>query len=107
MYRIVFSDWLLKRRTRAERALTTVIATCYLKGVAIRWMNDLVASLGITNLSKSRVSEMTKCLDHMVEDFCTRPLDTGAYLYVLRCVDHESPRRRGARSQPAYCLPPR
>ena len=27
-----FPDWLLERRTRAERALTTVIATCYLKG---------------------------------------------------------------------------
>ncbi|MGP5300976.1 transposase, partial [Corynebacterium variabile] len=53
-----FPDWLLERRSRAERALTTVIATCYLKGVSTRRMNDLVASLGITNLSKSQVSEM-------------------------------------------------
>ncbi|WP_278320643.1 transposase [Corynebacterium yudongzhengii] len=50
-----FPDWLLKRRTRAERALTTVIATCYLKGVSTRRMNDLVATLGINNLSKSQV----------------------------------------------------
>jgi len=77
-----FPDWLLERRTRAERALTTVIATCYLKGVSTRRMNDLVASLGITNLSKSQVSEMAKDLDSMVEDFRTRPLDTGPYLYV-------------------------
>ncbi|WP_459208504.1 transposase [Corynebacterium macginleyi] len=28
-----FPDWLVQRRTRAERALTTVIATCYVKGV--------------------------------------------------------------------------
>lgn len=42
-----FPDWLLKRRTRTERALTTVIATCYLKGGgSTRRMNDLVASLG-------------------------------------------------------------
>lgn len=27
-----FPDWLLERRTRTGRALTTVIATCYLKG---------------------------------------------------------------------------
>jgi transposase-like protein len=47
-----FPDWLLQRRIRAERALTTVIATCYLKGVSTRRMNDLVASLGINNLSK-------------------------------------------------------
>ena len=77
-----FPDWLLERRTRAERALTTVIATCYLKGVSTRRMNDLVASLGINNLSKSQVSEMAKDLDVMVEDFRTRPLDTGPYLYV-------------------------
>ena len=69
-----FPDWLLQRRTRAERALTTVIATCYLKGVSTRRMNDLVASLGINNLSKSQVSEMAKDLDLMVEDFRTRPL---------------------------------
>ena len=77
-----FPDWLLERRTRAERALTTVIATCYLKGVSTRRMNDLVASLGINNLSKSQVSEMAKDLDQMVEDFRTRPLDSGPYLYV-------------------------
>lgn len=69
------------RRTRAERALTTVIATCYLKGASTRRMNDLVATLGITNLSKSQVSGMAKELDVMVEDFRTRPLDTGPYLY--------------------------
>ena len=39
-----FPDWLLERRTRTERALTTVIATCYLKGVSTRRMNDLVAT---------------------------------------------------------------
>ena len=77
-----FPDWLLERRTRAERALTTVIATCYLKGVSTRRMNDLVASLGINNLSKSQVSDMAKDLDEIVEDFRTRPLDTGPYLYV-------------------------
>ena len=42
-----FPDWLLERRSRAERALSTVIATCYLKGVSTRRMNDLVATLGI------------------------------------------------------------
>ena len=28
-----FPEWLLERRTRAEQALTTVVATCYLLGV--------------------------------------------------------------------------
>src|SRR3954471_10194926 len=29
-----FPDWLLERRRRAERALTSVVATCYLLGVS-------------------------------------------------------------------------
>ncbi len=53
-------DWLLERRRRAERALTTVVATCYLLGVSTRRMEQLVESLGITRLSKSQVSEMAK-----------------------------------------------
>jgi transposase-like protein len=35
-------DWLLERRKRAERALTTVVATCYLLGVSTRRMDRLV-----------------------------------------------------------------
>ena len=77
-----FPDWLLERRTRTERALTTVIATCYLKGVSTRRMNDLVATLGINNLSKSQVSDMAKELDEMVADFRARPLDSGPYYYL-------------------------
>ena len=31
-----FPDWLLERRRRAEAALTSVVATCYLLGVSTR-----------------------------------------------------------------------
>jgi putative transposase len=41
-----FPEWLLERRKRAERALTSVVATCYLLGVSTRRMDRLVASLG-------------------------------------------------------------
>jgi len=59
-----FPDWLLERRRRgAERALTTVVATCYLLGVSTRRMEKLVESLGITRLSKSQVSTMAAELD--------------------------------------------
>jgi transposase-like protein len=58
-----FPDWLLQRRRRAEAALTTVVATCYVLGVSTRRMDKLVQSLGITGLSKSQVSEMAKDLD--------------------------------------------
>jgi putative transposase len=58
--RSYFPDWLLERRRRAERALTTVVATCYLLGVSTRRMEKLVEQLGITRLSKSQVSVMAK-----------------------------------------------
>ena len=78
-----FPDWLLERRKRAERALTTVVATCYLLGVSTRRMDKLVETLGITSLSKSQVSVMAKELDAAVEAFRTRPLDAGPYTFVF------------------------
>ena len=77
-----FPDWLLERRRRAERALTSVVATCYLKGVSTRRMDSLVQTLGITSLSKSQVSVMAKELDEHVEDFRTRPLTDGPYTFL-------------------------
>jgi putative transposase len=77
-----FPDWLLQRRKRAERALTTVVATCYLLGVSTRRMERLVESLGVTSLSKSQVSVMATELDEAVEAFRTRPLDAGPYTFV-------------------------
>jgi transposase-like protein len=77
-----FPDWLLEHRKRAERALTTVVATCYLLGVSTRRMEKLVETLGITRLSKSQVSVMAKELDAQVESFRTRPLDAGPYTFI-------------------------
>ena len=78
-----FPEWLLERRKRAERALTSVVATCYLLGVSTRRMDKLVASLGITSLSKSQVSEMARELDDHVEQFRTRSLsEAGPFTFV-------------------------
>ena len=78
-----FPDWLLECRKRAERALTTVVATCYLLGVSTWRMEKLVETLGITGLSKSQVSVMAKELDEHVESFRTRPPDAGGrYTFV-------------------------
>jgi transposase-like protein len=77
-----FPEWLLTRRRRAEEALTSVVATCYLLGVSTRRMDKLVQSLGITGLSRSQVSEMSKDLDDQVAAFRTRPLDAGPYTFL-------------------------
>jgi putative transposase len=78
-----FPDWLLERRKRAEAALVSVVATCYLLGVSTRRMDKLVQSLGITSLSKSQVSRMAADLDAQVAAFRTRPLgDAGPFTFV-------------------------
>ena len=77
-----FPEWLLERHRRAEAALTTVVATCYLLGVSTRRMDKLVRTLGITGLSKSQVSTMAKDLDEQVEAFRTRPLNERPYTFV-------------------------
>jgi transposase-like protein len=74
--------WLLEPRRRAERALTQVVAECYVKGVSTRRVEGLVQTLGIEHLSKSQVSRMAKDLDAEVAAFRHRPLDAGPYTYV-------------------------
>jgi putative transposase len=74
--------WLLEPRRRAERALTQVVAECYVKGVSTRRVEGLVQTLGIEHLSKSQVSRMAKDLDVEVAAFRNRPLDAGPYTYV-------------------------
>ncbi len=91
-----FPDWLLERRKRAEKAMVSVVATCYLLGVSTRRMEKLVEQLGITGLSKSQVSVMARELDEHVESFRTRPLDQGPYTFVaadaLTMPSREGPR---------------
>ncbi len=99
-----FPDWLLERRRRAEAALTSVVATCYLLGVSTRRMEKLVESLGITRLSRSQVSEMARDLDAQVEAFRTRPLDAGpVHVRGRGRAGAEGPRGRpgGQRPRPA------
>ena len=79
----LYPEWLLERRKRAERALTSVVATCYLLGVSTRRMDELVQTLGITGLSKSQVWVMAKELDEQVEEFRTRRLtDAGPFTFA-------------------------
>ena len=78
-----FPEWLLERRKRAETALITVVADCYLAGVSTRRMDKLVKTLGIDSLSKSQVSRMAAELDEHVEQFRHRPLDAaGPFTFV-------------------------
>jgi len=72
---------LLEPRRRAERALLAVVQSAYVQGVSTRKVDDLLQSLGLTGIDKSKVSRICKELDQVVEQFRHRPLD-GQHPYV-------------------------
>ena len=78
-----FPDWLVEPRRRAERALTAVVAQCYVEGVSTRRVDDVVKAMGIEGISRSQVSRMAAELDEQVAAFRNRPLDAGPYTYVF------------------------
>ena len=91
-----YPSWLLEPRKRSERALMQVISEAWVEGVSTRKMDRLVKALGITGISRSKVSEMAKSLDEKVERFRSRPLLNGPYRYlwldatVVRCREYGS-----------------
>ena len=78
-----FPDWLVEPRRRAERALTAVVAQCYVEGVSTRRVDDVVKAMGIEGISRSQVSRLAASLDEQVSAFRNRPLDAGPYTYVF------------------------
>ena len=74
--------WLLEHRRRAEQALASVVAQCYVEGVSTRRVDDLVKAMGIDGMSASQVSRLAASLDAKVAEFRNRPLDAGPYRYV-------------------------
>ena len=78
-----YPDWLLERRKRAESALITVVADCYLAGMSTSRMDKLVKTPGINALSKSQVSRMATELGAIVADFRHRDLsDAGPFTFL-------------------------
>jgi transposase-like protein len=72
---------LLEPRRRAERALSAVVQEAYVRGISTRKVDDLVKALGMTGISKSRVSRLCEQLDEEVARFRGRRLE-GPYPYV-------------------------
>ena len=99
-----FPGWLLERRKRAETALITVVADCYLAGVSTRRMDKLVKTLGINALSKSQVSRMAADLDEQVTQFRHRPLDAAGPFTFLAADALTMKVREGGRVVNAVCL---
>lgn len=89
-------SWLFEPRRRAEQALVSVVADCYLRGVSTRRVDALVQTMGIEGISTSQVSKMAQELDESVRQFRERPLDCNPYPYLwLDALVHK--RREGGR----------
>jgi transposase-like protein len=86
---------LLEPRRRAERALSAVVQEAYVHGVSTRKVDELVKALGMTGISKSRVSELCEELDAEVGRFRDRELEGGPYPYVWLDATYVKARQDG------------
>ena len=73
---------LLEPRRRAERALLAVVQEAYVSGVSTRRVDDLVRTLGIEGISRSKVSRICAALDAEVAAFRSRSLADLACPYL-------------------------
>jgi putative transposase len=72
----------LAPRRRIDQALHAVVMEAYVHGVSTRAVDDLVAALGGTGISKSEVSRICAGLDEVVDAFRTRTLGHTRFPYV-------------------------
>ena len=83
-----YIPFFVTERKRSEAMLVQVVQEAFVQGVSTRKMEKLAHSLGIENLSRSQVSEMTKGLNEQVEEFCNRSLAGTVYpvLWGMHCT---------------------
>ena len=74
-----YIPFFVTERRRSEAALIQVVQEAFVQGVSTRKMEKLAQSLGIENLSRSQVSEMTKGLNEQVCKFRGRSLSQAVY----------------------------
>lgn len=74
-----YIPFFVTERKRSEAALIQVVQEAFVQGVSTRKMEKLARSLGIENLSRSQVSEMTKGLNEQVDAFRSRSLSKDRY----------------------------
>jgi putative transposase len=78
-----FFPEILEPRRRIDQALHAVVMEAYVHGVSTRSVDDLVAALGGTGMSKSQVSRICAGLDETVGAFRSRTLGHAGFPYVF------------------------
>ena len=74
-----YIPFFVTERKRSEAVLIQVVQEAFIQGVSTRKMEKLAQSLGIENLSRSQVSEMTKGLNEQVDAFRSCSLEGTRY----------------------------
>ncbi len=77
----VYYPGFLEPRRRTEQALVAVVQEAYIAGVSTRKVDELVQSLGLSGMDKSKVSRLCRDLDEVVTAFRNRPLEA-SYPYL-------------------------
>ena len=90
-----YIPFFVTERKRSEAMLVQVVQEAFVQGVSTRKMEKLAHSLGIENLSRSQVSEMTKGLNEQVEEFRNRSLADTVYPVLWGDALHEKVRVDG------------
>jgi len=90
-----YIPFFVTERKRSEAALIQVIQEAFVQGVSTRKMEKLAHSLGIENLSRSQVSEMTKGLNEQVQEFRSRSLTDTRYPVIWTDALYEKVRMDG------------
>ena len=85
----------LEPRRPCEQAIVAVVMEAYVNGVSTRKVDRLVEQLGISSMSKDRVSALCRELDERVDAFRNRPLE-GAFPYLWLDAKHLKVRDRGS-----------
>lgn len=85
----------LEPRRPCEQAIVSVVMEAYVNGVSTRKVDRLVEQLGISSMSKDRVSALCRELDERVAAFRERPLE-GAFPYLWLDAKHLKVRDRGS-----------
>ena len=84
----------LEPRRPCEQAIVSVVMEAYVNGVSTRKVDRLVSQLGISGMSKDRVSAICRALDERVAAFRERPLE-GDYPYLWLDAKHLKVRSDG------------
>ncbi|MCC7564889.1 MAG: IS256 family transposase [Methanomicrobiaceae archaeon] len=78
-----FETQVFGRYARVEKALVNAIVESYLQGVSTRNVQEIIAHLGIEQLSPASVSRIARDLDEQVQAFLQRPIEQEIpYLFV-------------------------